>query len=251
MAHWGTKEWSPHVLPKELEDPDFASLGKTTLRRMARAGQQMIEAERRLAKAGHSLVERMLHDQEHFEPWTHYPPADVYDYETASQYYYHAHADRPWEHGHFHLFLRAPAFPPGAAPLRHVSEGTQMIAHVVAISMNRMGHPLELFVTNGWVTAEDSLPGEALVAALPRWGVDHTQPCLAVNQWLSGATRFFAPQIEALIRARDEALVPLAAKFGWDGVLEMRDIDVVARIPVVPEAQMREILSLLGGMSPS
>jgi hypothetical protein len=238
-----------HVLPKELEEPDYAALGKTRLRRMARAGEAMIEAERRLAKAGHTLVERMLHAQIEFEPWTHYPAEDVYDYETASQYYYHAHTDRPLEHGHFHLFLRAPAFAPGAEPRRHVNEADEggTIAHLVAISMNRMGHPLELFVTNGWVTAEDCYGAEELIGALPRWGVDHTQPCLAVNQWLSAAVRFFAPQIEALIRARDEALAPLAAKSGWEEVLEMRDIEVVARIPVAPEAQMREILGLLGG----
>jgi len=235
------------VLPQVIPEPDYASLGKTQLRRMARAGEAMFEAERRLAKAGHSLVERMLHGHASFEPWTHYPPEDVYDYETASQYYYHAHEDRPAEHGHFHLFLRAPAFAPEATPLRRVNEEGQVIVHAVAIAMNRMGHPLELFTTNGWVTAEDTYAADDLLAALPRWGVDHTQPCLAVNQWLTAAVRFYTPQITALIRARDAVLGPLAAKSGWAETLEARDMEVITRIPVSPEAQMREILGLLGG----
>ena len=239
------------MLPRELEEPDYATLGKTALRRMARAGEVMIEAERRLSKAGHSLVERMLVGQGTFEPWTHYPADDVYDYETATQYYYHAHEDRPSEHGHFHLFLRKAAFIPDKTPRRELPSDEEPIAHVVAISMNRMGHPLELFVTNGWVTAENYYAADDLIQALPRWGVDHTHPCLAVNQWLTAAVRFFGPQIEALIRVRDEVLDPLAAKSGWKEVLEARDIEVVARIPVAPEAQMREIISLLGGGPPS
>jgi len=243
--------WRLHVLPLTLDEPDFAALGRTALRRMARAGEVMFQAEKHMSKAGHSLVERMLHESASFEPWTHYPPEDVYDYETSSQYYYHAHTDRPGEHGHFHLFLRAPAFAAAASPRRTVGGEDGAIAHVVAISMNRMGHPLELFATNGWVTAEDYYGAADLITALPRWGVDHTQPCLAVNQWLSGAVRFFSPQIEALIRARDDALTPLAAKSTWEEVLELRDIEVIARVPVAPEAQMREIIGLLGGTPPS
>jgi len=238
------------VLPQRLDEPDFASLGQSALRRMVRSGEAMIQAEKHLNKAGHSLVERMLHGHGRFEPWAHYPPEDVYDYDTASQYYYHAHTDRPEEHGHFHLFLRQSAFSADAVPRRILGTEGGTIGHLVAISMNRMGHPLELFVTNGWVTAEDAYGADDLIEAMPRWGVDHTQPCLAVNQWLTAAVRFFRPQIEALIRARDAALDPLAAKSGWEEVLELRDIEVVARMPVSPEAQMREIIGLLGGGPP-
>ncbi len=222
---------------------------------MAKAGQAMIRAEKQLSKAGYNLVGRVTGGIDVAQPWAHYPADDVYDYESASQYYYHTHDDRgddwPSEHGHFHLFLRDQALPYGKRPVRDGQMEGAAIAHLVAISMDRMGRPLELFATNGWVTSEDFYLADDLVAALPRFSVDHTAPCLALNQWLTAATRFFAPHITRLIRTRDEILTPLVEEDCWECVLEDRKIEVIARISVTPEAQMREILDLLGASSPS
>lgn len=46
----------------------------------------------------------------------HYPKGDVYDAETASQYYYHAHRPEAGEHSHFHTFIRAKGIPRTAKP---------------------------------------------------------------------------------------------------------------------------------------
>jgi len=232
---------------------DYTKFDEAELRLLAGAGDAMIRAEKSLAKAGHNLVERMVRADSVPTPWQHYPETDVFDYETASQYYFHAHDDLSEELsreiGHFHLFLREEALPMDAEAVRTIGTNDSCIAHVVAISMDRRGRPLELFTTNGWVTTEDFYEADDLIRALPRFGLDLTEPCLAVNHWLTAAFRFFRPQIEGLIRHRDEVLTPKAAKIGWEAALEDREMEVIGRTPVSIEKQMHEIIAALATKS--
>lgn len=227
----------------ELPAPDFSTLDEATLARLARAGEAMFRAEKQLTKAGHTVVSRVTGREGPVPLWDHFPEEDVYDHDTASQYYFHVH-DKPvceGEVGHFHFFLREPAFPLDVVPARATEDPSGHIAHLVAMSVDRQSHPLQLFVTNAWVTAESVYPGEALIPRIHRWGVDHTQPCLGANLWLSAAVAFFQPQITALIRARDEILAARAAESSWEEVFEDRELEVIACIKVSPEAQMRAI----------
>jgi len=229
----------------DIDPPVLADLSENQLQKMRKAGEAMITAERQLAKAGHSLVERIVGDPSSFEPWKRYPEPDVFDYESGSQYYFHAHDDRPQEYGHFHLFLREEALPMDAEAFRVTSDEDSAIAHLVAISMDRRGRPLKLFTTNGWVTSEDFYPATEIIAALSKFDVNHTHPCLALNQWLSAAVVFFGPHIQALLRGRDTRLAPFAKEKSWEQVLEDRTWEVITRMEVSPEAQMREIVTKL------
>ncbi len=246
--------------PIDVTSPELSSLDETELRRMAAAGDAMIRAQRQLSKAGHNLVERVLEGgdvpKETMNPAQHFPAGDVFDYETGSQYYFHAHEDRSDEYGHFHLFLREQALPLGAEPVCTAGSGDTSIAHLVAVSMDRMGRPMSLFTTNAWVTSEDFYPATDLLKALSRFRVDHTHPCLAVNQWLTAAVQFFGPQIRELVTARDAALEPLgseseASESGLEFVLQDRSIDVITRTPISFEGQMSEILAVLATFEPS
>jgi hypothetical protein len=62
---------------------------------MLDAGRTVREMMRILKKSGQNLVGQCLANQGTFYELDHYPKGDVYDSETHSQFYYHAHrADR-------------------------------------------------------------------------------------------------------------------------------------------------------------
>ena len=85
------------------------------LETMARAGEQILECYRVLEKTGGNVVAEVLRGQGTFYEFDHYPDGDVYDPETHSQFYYHAH--REGEHGHFHTFLREKGMPADCRPV--------------------------------------------------------------------------------------------------------------------------------------
>ena len=97
----------------------FERFSEDQLIAMHQAGAEVLECYRVLAKAKANTVGELLRGQGEFLEWDHYPKGDVVDWETHSQYYYHAHPkkNRPGEHGHFHTFLRYKGMPGGAKPL--------------------------------------------------------------------------------------------------------------------------------------
>ena len=97
---------------------DFSVLPEQDLEAMRDAGERIGECYRVLAKTDDNIVGELLKGEGTFYEWNHYPDGDVYDRDSHSQYYYHAHAagERRGEHGHFHAFLRPGGMPPGIAP---------------------------------------------------------------------------------------------------------------------------------------
>lgn len=119
----------------------MASLPKDRLKKMVRAGRQVQECYRLLQKTGANVVGQVLAHQDTFYQWNHYPKGDVFDRETFSQYYYHAHRGAEGEHGHFHTFMRAGGIAPGVEPAPYTGEWQRpmdkdAIAHIIAISMD-------------------------------------------------------------------------------------------------------------------
>ncbi|TVS01231.1 MAG: hypothetical protein EA407_12590 [Rhodobacteraceae bacterium] len=195
--------------PQAISAPDLAQLDRATLEMMAAAADEIDECTRVLKKAGLNPVGEVLKGQGKFVKMGHYPKGDVFDRETQSQYYYHAH--REGEHGHFHCFLRAPGMPEDVAPVpecegRDWPAGDKALAHLVAVSMDRYGSPIRLFTTNQWVTGETWYRGTDVMRMLPRFAIDHAHPSWPTNRWLTALLRLFRPQIEALIVERDKAL---------------------------------------------
>ena len=87
------------------------ALPREGLERMRAAGEEIRKCYRVLDKAGLNIVGEILRGQGTFYENEHYPADDVFDGETHSQYYYHAHRGPMAEHGHFHTFLRAAGMP--------------------------------------------------------------------------------------------------------------------------------------------
>jgi hypothetical protein len=195
--------------PRGIETPDLSIFDRPALEAMRTAGDEIAECTRVLKKAGLNPVGEVLKGQGQFVKLGHYPKGDVFDRETQSQYYYHAH--RAGEHGHFHCFLRAAGMPEGVAPVPEVEgrdwpRGEKALAHLVAVSMDRYGTPIRLFTTNQWVTGETWYPGPDIARMLPHFAIDHAYPSWPTNRWLTAMLRLFRPQIEALVAARDAAL---------------------------------------------
>ena len=195
-------------MPVILPPVDLTVQSRDDLLAMQAAGHEARRCMAALAKVGYNLVGEVLKNQGNFVKLTHYPQGDVYDRDSHSQYYYHAHRDG--EHGHFHCFLRRAGMPRASPPPRRPRPMTGRPATrpwriLVAISMDRFGQPLRMFTTNQWVTGETWYPLPDMLRMIDRFSVDHAFPSWPTNLWLTAMFRLFRPQIMALITARDTA----------------------------------------------
>ena len=197
--------------------------------------------------------------------WQHYPAGDVHDPASHAQFFYHAHPEGERgmdEHGHFHTFLRARGMPPGLRPLvlpelaiagspaapaapsapePHAGEDGEW-SHVVAVAMNRAGRPIRLFTTNRWVTGETWYRAADVAAMLDRFALGPVGPAPLLNRWITALIGLYRPQIEALIAARDDAVMSWRRRRrGKMHVFEDRRLEVTSALDIAPEAQIRDI----------
>ena len=111
--------------------------------------------------------------------------------------------------------------------------------------MDKFGTPTGLFTTNRWVTAETWYPAGDVVRMLPHFAIDHAHPSWPTNRWLTAMVRLFQPQIETLIRARDDALATRRSANPDRDVFEDRDVEVLSETAIDVEAQMKAIAQAL------
>ena len=230
----------------------FNELPKLRLERMRAAGEEILECYRVLEKGGGNVVGEVLKGEGTFYEWNHYPDGDVYDNETHSQYYYHAH--REGEHGHFHTFMRHSGMSDGVTPIENTSEeewpkGDERLSHLIAISMEAKGLPLALFTTNRWVTGENWYTAEDVVRMLDRYEIDHAVPNWATNRWLTAMVRLFHPQIVELIKERDRAIAGWVPSDSVTHVFEDREFEVTSELEISVEEQLEQVRSALGRMA--
>ena len=246
-------------LPETAPEPAVAwqgDLPRATLEAMLAAGREVLEWRRILAKSGDNPVGEVLKHQGEFYVLDHYPKGDVFDPESHSQWYYHAHdkQERPGEHGHFHTFLRGGGMPEGIAPaplpdLSPESAPNDRVCHLVAVSMDRSGWPLGLFTTNRWVTAETWYAAHDVAAMLDRFEVRMSRPSWPVNRWLSSLLRLFRPQIEELLQERDLRVRAWQRAHPEANAYEDRRLEVTSQLPVSVEAQVALLERRLGSRS--
>jgi len=196
--------------------------------------------------------------------WRHYPDGEVYDPQTHTQYFFHAHPmaqrsrnDAPPEAGHFHLFLRGEGIPPGITPLvlpeaavanapaarqsAPLKRGNRdELCHLVALGLDHLGEPVRLFTTNRWVTGETWYRADDVIRMLSRFASRAEHPSALLSRWLGALVCLFEPEIAVLLRRRDKAI----ADRRWrkpadpleDGTLEVTsscEIDVAARLAAI------------------
>ena len=81
-------------LPEAVPEPAAAwldDLPRETLEAMLAAGREVLEWRRLLAKTGDNVVGEVLKHEGQFYILDHYPKGHVFDPESHSQWYYHAH----------------------------------------------------------------------------------------------------------------------------------------------------------------
>ena len=231
---------------------DLKKLPKTQLRKMARAGDRILECYRLLGKNDANVVGEVLKGHGEFFEWDHYPPGDVYDHETHAQYYYHTHPPEGRaekygpEHGHFHTFLRPKGMPksvkPAKVPDYKKPEGdNDELTHFVGISMDRAGFSIRLFTTNRWVTGETWYKAPSVISLLDRFDMDLAYPSLPVNIWITAMLQLFRSDIEALLKARDQAVRDWQAKHPDETVYEDRGLEITSTQDISVEKQIKGV----------
>lgn len=234
-----------HLLPT-LMPPDPSRLQAADRVGLLEAGHEVNRCMRALERVGFNLVGELLKQQGEFVEMEHYPRDDVFDDESHSQYYYHAHRPDAGEHGHFHTFLRAAGMPSGSQPLNYPPaseawpQGEDALAHLVGISMDAWGRPIGLFAANRWVTGETWYPAEDMIEMLPRFSVEHAWPSWPVNRWISAMLRLFRPHIQDLLRHRDAVITVWQQSHPGD-VFEDRDLELTGYLPISVTGWMSEL----------
>ena len=229
---------------------DFSSLSDEELRTMAEAGEEVLEIYRVLAKTGDNVVGEILRNQGTFYEWDHFPPGDVYDRETHSQYYYHAHPpDQRFdgEHGHFHTFLRPKGMPPWVKPAKvrnytAPKEANDALSHLIAIAMTPQGFPFRLFTVNRWVTGEVWYSADDVITLLDYFKIDHARPSWPTNRWMTALLRLFRPLIVELVRMRDKTVEDWAKSHPQiDDILEDRALEVTSWADISIEEHVQAV----------
>lgn len=231
---------------EELDESVIFDLPRDRLLAMAAAGREVVECYRVLDKVNLNIVGEVLREQGTFYEWDHFPKGDVYDHDTHSQYYYHAHRGATGEHGHFHTFVRRDGMPDGIEPVPHVGdgewpEGDDVIAHLAAISMDQHGYPTHMFTTNRWVTGESWFVADDVILTIDSFRIDHAKPSWPTNRWISAMMALFHPQVAHLLRARDKAVADWRSKNPEVDVLEDRDLEVTSIMPISVDDQITKI----------
>jgi hypothetical protein len=230
----------------------LSDLSVDELEGMLEAGEDILECHRILQNTGDNIVGEVLRDQGKFYEWNHYPKGDVYDHQTHSQYFYHAHptGQRGNEHGHFHLFLRAKGMPKGVSPASYTGDvewpsGDDALGHLIAISMDKKGYPVTLFTTNRWVTGETWYSGPHIQSMVDLFLIDHARPSWPVNIWITSMVRLFRPAVMELIAERDKAVEKWLAKHPDRDVYEDRELDVTSFRKISVEKQLAGVRKAL------
>lgn len=241
---------SGKVKPIDAPGFTFPALSNPQIEAMADAGNRIIECYRVLRKGGLNIVGELLRDQGTFYELEHYPKDDVFDDETHSQYYYHAHRSDSDEHGHLHTFLRQPGMPEGLSPVPYTGDepwpqGDQALAHLIAISMDSYGFPIGLFTTNRWVTGETWYQAEDVITMLDRFCIDHAFPSWPINIWLTNLLILFRPQVEWLLRERDRVVRQWQEEHPGSDVYEDRGLEVASNLSINVEAQIKQVLAMM------
>lgn len=229
---------------------DLKFLGRAELEAMKSAGDRILECYRVLEKTDTNTVAELLVGHGTFYEYDHYPKGDVYDRETHSQYYYHAHRMTLDEHGHFHTFLRRKGMPENIEAASFADDGErplgdEEVCHFVAISMDAHGYPKGLFTTNRWVTDETWYPVEDVVRMVDLFEIDHTFPNWAVNRWITAMFDLFKPQIIELLRERDVRVAEWLVEHPNRNVYEDRDLEIVTSMAISVEAQIAAVAGAL------
>ncbi len=193
------------------------------------SARRSVSAFAEVTAASGSLLQAWIQGREVVQ-FEHYPPDDVVDRRSGSQFYYHAHRDKDREHGHLHLFWHATATGnrryqrPGRA--RWVRTAP---THLLAISLDARGLPTALFTVNRWVTDGHWFDAAVTVSLVDRFAMGDVAGHELSCRWLTGFLRLYRPLIARLLADRDQRL---ARRADLARALDDRRLEMLSRVPI-------------------
>ena len=225
--------------------PRWSDLGDDELDRICAAGKEVQFWTGVLQKTGGHPLSEILRGVDEIDYDRYYPDANIYDSETGCQYFFHAHADRPEEFGHFHTYIMRDAIPDGMrayypAPTGKHDDPFVTHCHLVAVAMQRDGTPSELFTINHWAAQDAVYSAGQLMRLLDQFEIGHSEPSWPANRWLTNLLRLFRPQLRQLFRHKVNRL-ELARMADPDSHPQSdEDLEVVSSMTISIERQLLE-----------
>lgn len=184
----------------------WRSTSETELKSALLHAQGSVDAFAAATSACGSLLQSWVQG-EAVVAYEHYPPADVIDLRSGTQFYYHAHRTQGEEHGHLHLFWHATATGRRSWPRRGRPRWTRSApSHMLALALDARGLPVKLFTTNRWVTEGHWFDAARTLACVDRCRPGpvsgHEHSCA----WLGHFLSMYRPVIADLLARRDARL---------------------------------------------
>ena len=90
-------------------------------------------------------------------------------------------------------------------------------------------------------------PGAGVIGVIDRFDIDHAYPSWPANRWLTAMVKLFRPQIEVLLRQRDEKIGEWAAAHPGADVYEDRELEVTSKSPISVTRQIKTLRTALRG----
>jgi hypothetical protein len=107
--------------------------------------------------------------------------------------------------------------------------------------MDQYGYPIRLFSTNRWVTGEVWYAANDVIGMLDLFNMDLAYPSLPANIWITAMLRLFRPDIEELVRARDQKVAARQQHSPDTNVYEDRDLEITSFLDISVEGQIGRI----------
>ena len=207
----------------------WATASDTEIAASLRSAHASLTAFSRVTTRSGSLLQSWVKKTAVVE-YDHYPPNDVVDVRSGSQFFYHCHRSAEAEHGHVHLFWHAMA----SGKRRYFPEktpkwGTTAPSHLLAISLDDRGLPVALFTVNLWVTDGYWFDAETTLGMVDRFRLDGVTGHAGSCAWITHFVRMYRPVIAELMHRRDQRL---ARYKDFDRALQNRRLEVTSLINV-------------------
>lgn len=191
--------------------------------------RQLIDCLHRFGSAQSNPVLHLLDNQQPVDK-SRYPDDALAFGDDQWRVFYHCHDsdDRHGEeHGHFHFFTRS----------QSGNKQTENWSHLVALSMDNMGQPLQWFMVNQWVTGGDWFLNEWLEKTFARLTAI-SEPGL-LEQWCQAMLCLYREEIAYLLRRRDKSFAFLCNSDDLKSCFQERDIYLlsVEKISLIEKLQ--------------
>jgi len=149
--------------------------------------------------------------------------------------FYHCHdADDQHgdEHGHFHFFTR------NLADAKNKSDWS----HVVALSVDNMGQPLQWFMVNQWVTGSEWFLNEWFDGSFS--GLAESNEEQLLQKWFQAMLCLYREEIAYLLRLRDKNFGFLCNKADLKSCFQDKDIYMLAVEPIALIEKLQASLNM-------